>query len=187
MNRPAIMRSRQKLADGKSVFGLWITLDAPSITEMAVAVGLDWVVIDAEHGHLDWKDITAHLRAAARSGAATAQTAKGAEDGAFGPMPPRKASTAEFTPSVSVIDTKSEPLVRSSRRTSTSVALLAPAAGVTPAEVAVCHAPQVSKPLAVVSRRRPAATASAPVRRAQNARRRTEIPDFSPRLQNLFS
>ena len=67
MNRPAIMRYRQKLADGKSVFGLWITLEAPSITEMAVAIGLDWVVIDAEHRHLDWKDITAHLRAAARS------------------------------------------------------------------------------------------------------------------------
>ena len=27
---------------------------------MAVALGLDWVVIDAEHGHLDWKDIVEH-------------------------------------------------------------------------------------------------------------------------------
>ena len=30
----------------------------------AVALGLDWVVIDAEHGHLDWKEIVEHLRAA---------------------------------------------------------------------------------------------------------------------------
>ena len=34
---------------------------------MAVALGLDWVVIDAEHGHLDWKDINSHIRAALRS------------------------------------------------------------------------------------------------------------------------
>jgi 2-dehydro-3-deoxyglucarate aldolase/4-hydroxy-2-oxoheptanedioate aldolase len=34
---------------------------------MAVALGLDWVVIDAEHGHLDWKEIVEHLRAAVRS------------------------------------------------------------------------------------------------------------------------
>jgi len=34
---------------------------------MAVALGLEWVVIDAEHGHLDWKEIVEHLRAAVRS------------------------------------------------------------------------------------------------------------------------
>jgi len=34
---------------------------------MAVALGLDWVVIDAEHGHLDWKEIVEHLRATVRS------------------------------------------------------------------------------------------------------------------------
>lgn len=34
---------------------------------MAVALGLDWVVIDAEHGHLDWKDIAEHIRATVRS------------------------------------------------------------------------------------------------------------------------
>src|SRR4029078_11596761 len=49
------------------VFGLWVTLESPSITEIAVALGLDWVVIDAEHGHLDWKDILQHLRGTARS------------------------------------------------------------------------------------------------------------------------
>ena len=34
---------------------------------MAVALGVDWVVIDAEHGHLDWKEIVEHLRATVRS------------------------------------------------------------------------------------------------------------------------
>src|SRR5437868_13952898 len=67
MKTPAIRKLRQKLAANQPVYGLWVTLESPSITEMAVALGLDWVVIDAEHGPLDWKDITEHLRAAVRS------------------------------------------------------------------------------------------------------------------------
>jgi 2-keto-3-deoxy-L-rhamnonate aldolase RhmA len=67
MKTQAIRRLRQKLAADQSVFGLWITLEAPSITEMAVGLGLDWVVIDAEHGHLDWKEIVEHIRATVRS------------------------------------------------------------------------------------------------------------------------
>ena len=30
-------------------------------------MGVDWIVIDAEHGHLDWKEILDHIRAAVRS------------------------------------------------------------------------------------------------------------------------
>src|SRR5205085_10363378 len=67
MMTAAIQGLCRKLAAGKSVFGLWVTLESPSITEMAVALGMDWVVIDAEHGHLDWKEIVEHLRATARS------------------------------------------------------------------------------------------------------------------------
>src|SRR3954462_13179682 len=67
MKAAAIDRLRAKLAADQPVYGLWVTLESPSITEMAVALGLDWVVIDAEHGHLDWTDIANHLRAAARS------------------------------------------------------------------------------------------------------------------------
>ena len=67
MKTSAIRALRKKLADDETVYGLWITLEAPSITEMAVALGLDWVVIDAEHGHLDWKEIVEHIRAAVRS------------------------------------------------------------------------------------------------------------------------
>jgi phosphoglycerate dehydrogenase-like enzyme/2-keto-3-deoxy-L-rhamnonate aldolase RhmA len=63
----AVQVLRRTLAADRPAFGLWVTLESPSITEMAVALGLDWVVIDAEHGHLDWKDITNHLRAAVRS------------------------------------------------------------------------------------------------------------------------
>jgi 2-dehydro-3-deoxyglucarate aldolase/4-hydroxy-2-oxoheptanedioate aldolase len=67
MKTAAIKTLRHKLAADIPAFGLWITLESPSITEMAVALGIDWVVIDAEHGHLDWKEIVEHLRAAVRS------------------------------------------------------------------------------------------------------------------------
>ncbi|MDC0935850.1 aldolase/citrate lyase family protein [Pirellulales bacterium] len=67
MKTRALKRFRQKLAGGQSVYGLWVTLESASITDMAVALGLDWVVIDAEHGHLDWKEINEHIRAGLRS------------------------------------------------------------------------------------------------------------------------
>src|SRR6202161_833013 len=67
MNTQAIRKLRETLAAGQAVYGLWVTLDSASITEMAVALGLDWVVIDAEHGHLDWKEVLDHVRAAVRS------------------------------------------------------------------------------------------------------------------------
>jgi len=67
MNTFAVRRLREKLAADQAVYGLWVTLESASVTEMAVALGLDWVVIDAEHGQLDWKEIVEHLRAAVRS------------------------------------------------------------------------------------------------------------------------
>jgi 2-dehydro-3-deoxyglucarate aldolase/4-hydroxy-2-oxoheptanedioate aldolase len=67
MKAAALRKLRQKLAANAPVYGLWVTLEAASITEMAVALGLDWVVIDAEHGHLDWKEILEHVRATVRS------------------------------------------------------------------------------------------------------------------------
>lgn len=54
---------KRKLMHGQPAFGLWVTLEAPSIAEIAAYLGLDWIVIDAEHGHLDWKEIVEHLRA----------------------------------------------------------------------------------------------------------------------------
>jgi 2-keto-3-deoxy-L-rhamnonate aldolase RhmA/quercetin dioxygenase-like cupin family protein len=67
MKTPAIRRLREKLAADESVYGMWVSLESASISEMAVAIGLDWIVIDAEHGHLDWKDILEHIRATVRS------------------------------------------------------------------------------------------------------------------------
>ena len=67
MKVKALQKLRQKLKNNETIYGLWVTLESASITEMAVALGLDWVVIDAEHGHLDWKDINSHIAAALRS------------------------------------------------------------------------------------------------------------------------
>src|SRR5206468_12454920 len=62
-----IRRLRRLFAADQPAFGLWESLEAPAVTEIAVALGLDWVVIDAEHGLFDWKEIAEHLRAAVRS------------------------------------------------------------------------------------------------------------------------
>lgn len=67
MKLQALKQFRSKLANRETVSGLWVTLESATITEMAVAMGLDWVTIDAEHGHLDWKDILDHVRATVRS------------------------------------------------------------------------------------------------------------------------
>ncbi len=67
MKSAAIEQLRASLRQDRPVYGMWVTLESPSITEMAVALGLDWVVIDAEHGHLDWSDILGHVRATVRS------------------------------------------------------------------------------------------------------------------------
>ncbi|WP_422927155.1 aldolase/citrate lyase family protein [Singulisphaera sp. PoT] len=67
MKTAAVRRLRETLKADRPALGLWVTLESPSITEMAAALGLDWVVVDAEHGHLDWKEIVEHIRAAVRS------------------------------------------------------------------------------------------------------------------------
>ena len=67
MKVAAIDKLRRKLAADETIYGMWVTLESASISEMAVGLGLDWIVIDAEHGHLDWKDILEHVRATVRS------------------------------------------------------------------------------------------------------------------------
>lgn len=72
---------KQKLRSGQTTFGLWITLEAPTITEIAVRLGLDWICIDTEHGHLDFKEVVEHVRAAVRSSTATLVRVQEVEQG----------------------------------------------------------------------------------------------------------
>jgi 2-keto-3-deoxy-L-rhamnonate aldolase RhmA len=67
MKTTALQLMRKKLAEHHGVYGLWVTLESPAITEIAVHCGLDWVIVDAEHGHMDWHNIVEHIRAAVRS------------------------------------------------------------------------------------------------------------------------
>jgi 2-keto-3-deoxy-L-rhamnonate aldolase RhmA len=53
---------KAKLARGETTLWMWVTLESPSITEIAVTLGIDWVVIDTEHGHLDYKEVVEHIR-----------------------------------------------------------------------------------------------------------------------------
>jgi 2-keto-3-deoxy-L-rhamnonate aldolase RhmA len=54
---------KAKLARGETTVGLWVALESPAVTEIAVTLGLDWIVIDTEHGFLDYHDVVAHIRA----------------------------------------------------------------------------------------------------------------------------
>lgn len=56
-------RLRQRLGAGEKTHGLWVTLESPTVTEIAVTVGLDWVCVDTEHGHLGWREVLEHVRA----------------------------------------------------------------------------------------------------------------------------
>jgi 2-keto-3-deoxy-L-rhamnonate aldolase RhmA len=59
---------RHRLRAGETTFGLWVTLESPTVTEIAAELGLDWICVDTEHGHLDFREVMEHLRAAAGSG-----------------------------------------------------------------------------------------------------------------------
>lgn len=65
---PGALSLKRKLAAGEVTYGIWITLESPSLTEIAARLGFDWVVIDAEHGHLDLKVVMEHIRVANLSG-----------------------------------------------------------------------------------------------------------------------
>jgi 2-keto-3-deoxy-L-rhamnonate aldolase RhmA len=54
---------KRKLARGETTLGLWVTLESPAVTEIAVTLGLDWVAIDTEHGCLDFREVADHIRA----------------------------------------------------------------------------------------------------------------------------
>ncbi len=63
-----VNKLKQKLARNENTLGVWVTLESPTITEIATILGLDWVVIDAEHGHMDFKEVMEHVRVTRESG-----------------------------------------------------------------------------------------------------------------------
>jgi 2-keto-3-deoxy-L-rhamnonate aldolase RhmA len=57
-------RLREQLRRRESTLGMWVTMESPTVTEIAAALGLDWICIDMEHGHQDFREVMEHLRAA---------------------------------------------------------------------------------------------------------------------------
>ena len=55
-------RLRPRLRAKQTTYGLWVTLESPTITEIAVMLGFDWIVVDTEHGHLGWREVMEHVR-----------------------------------------------------------------------------------------------------------------------------
>ena len=65
-------RLKARLRDGDVTHGLWLGLAHPTVAEMAGRAGVDWCMIDAEHGPNDLPLIQAQLQALAGTGAEAA-------------------------------------------------------------------------------------------------------------------
>lgn len=63
-----INRLRNETPNGPPKFGMWVSLESPNVTEVAIRLGVDWLLIDMEHGHLGWKEVANHLRVINASG-----------------------------------------------------------------------------------------------------------------------
>src|SRR5262249_10712307 len=72
---------KQKLKAGETTFGLWVTMESPTISEIAAHIGLDWICLDMEHGPLQLHDIANHLRAVSGSSTAALVRIQGIEQG----------------------------------------------------------------------------------------------------------
>jgi 4-hydroxy-2-oxoheptanedioate aldolase len=54
---------RRRIQSGETLFGAWDSLGSPSSAELLGRSGLDWVVVDLEHGAATEAELLAHLTA----------------------------------------------------------------------------------------------------------------------------
>ncbi len=59
---------RRRIQAGETLFGAWDSLGSPSSAELLGRSGLDWVVVDLEHGAATEAELLAHLTAIEVSG-----------------------------------------------------------------------------------------------------------------------
>ena len=59
---------KAKLAAGEPAFGVSVMLPSPQLVEMLGAMGVDWVLLDCEHGAMSLPDLEAMAMAAKASG-----------------------------------------------------------------------------------------------------------------------
>jgi 2-dehydro-3-deoxyglucarate aldolase/4-hydroxy-2-oxoheptanedioate aldolase len=60
---------RRRIVAGETLFGAWASLASPGSAELLGRAGLDWVVVDLEHGYTTESELLAHLAAIEVSGA----------------------------------------------------------------------------------------------------------------------
>jgi 2-dehydro-3-deoxyglucarate aldolase/4-hydroxy-2-oxoheptanedioate aldolase len=54
---------RQRVLSGETLIGAWASLDSPASAEVMAKAGLDWIVVDLEHGAATEASLLAHLYA----------------------------------------------------------------------------------------------------------------------------
>lgn len=59
---------RRRIHAGERLFGAWASLGSPASAELLGRSGLDWVVVDLEHGNTTESELLAHLTAIEVSG-----------------------------------------------------------------------------------------------------------------------
>ncbi len=59
---------RRRILAGETLFGAWASLASPGSAELMGRAGLDWVVVDLEHGNTTESELLAHLTAIEASG-----------------------------------------------------------------------------------------------------------------------
>jgi 4-hydroxy-2-oxoheptanedioate aldolase len=60
---------RKRILAGETLVGAWASLASPGSAELMGRAGLDWVVVDLEHGYATESELLAHLTAIEASGA----------------------------------------------------------------------------------------------------------------------
>ena len=54
---------KEKLSQGRPLFGSWFILDSSISTEILANMDFDWLVVDTEHGPSDYKTLLGHMQA----------------------------------------------------------------------------------------------------------------------------
>ncbi len=54
---------KQRLQQGLPVIGHWISFPSPAVVELMAGAGMDWLMIDTEHGPANWETVEDMIRA----------------------------------------------------------------------------------------------------------------------------
>ena len=63
-------RVKAKLARGEATVGTWTMIGHPAVAEILAQAGFDWVLLDVEHGVMDWPRVLPQVQAVQGQGCA---------------------------------------------------------------------------------------------------------------------